>query len=327
VSATPSDATRPVTTATIRGLKETRRPIVMVTAYDFPSALLADKAGADMILVGDSLGMTVLGFDSTLPVTLEQMLHHTAAVTRGAKRALVVGDMPFLTYQVTAEEALRNAGRFIAEAGAAAVKVEGGVEIAPTVRRIVDAGIPVMGHVGLTPQSVHALGGYRVQGKDVGAALRLLADCRALEHAGAFAVVLECIPAELAAIATRALSIPTIGIGAGASCDGQVQVLNDLLGMGDFTPRHAKRYAEIGEAISFAIAQYADEVRTGQFPGEEQATRMDADVLREVEEAVTAAGAAAGATTGTPASTHQPGDVERAEFEAAKARPAEGEWW
>jgi 3-methyl-2-oxobutanoate hydroxymethyltransferase len=289
VSAIPSDAARPVTTATIRGLKEARRPIVMITAYDFPSGRLADKAGADMVLVGDSLGMTVLGFDSTLPVTLEQMLHHTAAVARGAKRALVVADMPFLTYQVTAEEALHNAGRFIAEAGAAAVKVEGGVEIAATVRRIVDAGIPVMGHVGLTPQSVHALGGYRVQGKETGAALKLLADCRALEHAGAFAVVLECIPAELAQIVTHALSIPTIGIGAGVACDGQVQVLNDLLGMGDFTPRHAKRYAEIGDAITFAIAQYAEEVRAGQFPGDEQTTRMDPDVLCEVRDAVASA--------------------------------------
>lgn len=301
MSATPPDKARPVTTATIRSLKQAQRPIVMITAYDFPSGRLADEAGADMILVGDSLGMTVLGFDSTLPVTLEQMLHHTAAVTRGASRALVVADMPFLTYQVTAEEAVRNAGRFIAEAGAAAVKVEGGVAIAPTVRRIVDAGVPVMGHVGLTPQSVHALGGYRVQGKEAGSALKLIADCRALEHAGAFAVVLECIPAELAAIVSKALTIPTIGIGAGVGCDGQVQVLNDLLGMGEFSPRHAKRYAEIGDEIRGAISRYADDVRAGTFPGDEQTTHMDTEALSEVE---------AGASTASAAAPDAPNDNE-----------------
>ena len=317
MSATPPDKVRPVTTATISALKQARRPIVMITAYDFPSGRLADEAGADMILVGDSLGMTVLGFDSTLPVTLEQMLHHTAAVTRGAKRALVVADMPFLTYQVTIEEAVRNAGRFIAEAGAAAVKVEGGVAIAPTVRRVVDSGIPVMGHVGLTPQSIHALGGYRVQGKEAGPAPRLLADCRALEHAGAFAVVLECIPAELAAIVSRSLEIPTIGIGAGSGCDGQVQVLNDLLGMGEFTPRHAKRYAQIGDEIRATIARYADDVRGGTFPGEDQTTHMDAEALAAVEAAIE--GSAPPAT--------EPAGATGAATAATPDAPSDNEWW
>jgi 3-methyl-2-oxobutanoate hydroxymethyltransferase len=214
------------------------------------------------------------------------MVRHTAAVTRGAKRPLIVADMPFLTFQVSAEEAVRNAGRLIADGGAAAVKVEGGADIAPTVRRIVDVGIPVMGHVGLTPQSVHALGGYKVQAKESAAAIKLLEDCHALEDAGVFAIVLECIPAELAAIASSELVIPTIGIGAGAGCDGQVQVFHDLLGLGgDFTPRHAKRYAQIGTAIRAAIEAYTDEVRDGAFPGDAQSTRMDSAALAEVKRA------------------------------------------
>ncbi len=280
-----ADATRPVTVSTIAGLKASGRPIVMATAYDVPSARALDDAGVDIILVGDSLGMTVLGLSSTLPVTLEQMLHHTAAVARGTRRALVVADMPFLTYQVNAEEALRNAGRFVAEAGAAAVKVEGGATIAATVDRIVSAGIPVMGHVGLTPQSVHALGGYRVQAKDADNALRLLADCDALQAAGAFAIVLECIPAEVALITSRQLEIPTIGIGAGAGCDGQVQVTSDLLGLGERTPRHARRYAEIGGQMREALEEYANDVRGRVFPGEEQSTHMDQEALRQLEEA------------------------------------------
>jgi 3-methyl-2-oxobutanoate hydroxymethyltransferase len=285
-AAIPMDAMRPLTTTTLRALKQSRRPIVMVTAYDTPSARLADEAGVDAILVGDSLGMTVLGFTSTLPVTLDDMVRHTAAVARGAKRPLVVADMPFLTFQVSAEEAVRNAGRLIAEGSAAAVKVEGGADIASTVRRIVGVGIPVMGHVGLTPQSVHALGGYKVQAKESAAAIKLLEDCHALQDAGAFAIVLECIPAELAAIASSELAIPTIGIGAGAGCDGQVQVFHDLLGLGgDFTPRHAKRYAEIGTAIRNAIEAYADDVRDAAFPGDAQSTRMDSAALAEVRRA------------------------------------------
>ncbi len=280
----PMDPSRSVTTTSLRAAKAAHRPIVMITAYDAPSARLVDEAGVDMILVGDSLGMVSLGYDSTLPVTLEDMLHHTRAVVRGARRALVVADMPFMTFQVSAEEALRNAGRLMAEGGARAVKLEGGARVAPTVTRIVEAGIPVMGHVGLTPQSVHQLGGYRVQAKETDAAIALIADCRALEAAGAFAIVLECIPTELAEIVSREIAIPTIGIGAGAGCDGQVQVFHDLLGLGgEFTPRHATRYAEIGDAIRDAVERYASDVRERSFPGAANSTAMDPQVLGEVE--------------------------------------------
>lgn len=279
---------RPVTTATFRARKASRQRIVMLTAYDTPSARLVDEAGVDAILVGDSLGMTVLGFDSTLPVTLDDMVRHTAAVVRGTKRALVVADMPFMSFQVSPEDALRNAGRLMAEGGAGAVKLEGGVTMAETVARITGAGIPVMGHVGLTPQSVHQLGGYRVQAKETAAAVQLLEDCRALQDAGAFAVVLECIPAELATIASAELGIPTIGIGAGGGCDGEVQVFHDLLGLGgDFTPRHARRYAEIGDAVRGAVSAYADDVRAGDFPADAQSTRMDPHALQELEKART----------------------------------------
>lgn len=280
---TPVGPGRPVTTRAFRELKDARTPIVMVTAYDTPSARLVDEAGVDAILVGDSLGMTVLGFDSTLPVTMDDMVRHTAAVSRGAKRALVVADMPFMSFQISPEDALRNAGRLLAEGGATAVKLEGGRGVTSVVRKLVDAGIPVMGHVGLTPQSVNQLGGYRVQARETGAAIELVEDCRALQDAGAFAVVLECIPAELAQIVSDELVIPTIGIGAGAGCDGQVQVYHDLLGMGTFTPRHAKRYAELGNAIREAVASYAEEVRGGQFPTDAQATSMDDTARHEVE--------------------------------------------
>jgi 3-methyl-2-oxobutanoate hydroxymethyltransferase len=284
MSATPKQSgfDRPVTTATFRARKAARQRIVMVTAYDTPSARLVDEAGVDAVLVGDSLGMTVLGFDSTLPVTLEDMLRHTAAVARGTKHALVIADMPFMSFQVSAEEALRNAGRLMAEAQAGAVKLEGGADVAPTVARIVGAGIPVMGHVGLTPQSVHQLGGYRVQAKEAREAGRLLDDCHALQEAGAFAIVLECIPGELAGIATGELEIPTIGIGAGAGCDGEVQVFHDLLGLGEITPRHAKPYARIGDAVREAVAGYVDDVRRGEFPGEAQTTHMDARALEDL---------------------------------------------
>lgn len=279
----PAGADPPVTTSNFRALKASGQRIVMVTAYDASCARLVDAAGVDAILVGDSLGMTVLGFDSTLPVTMDDMVRATAAVSRAVTRALVVADMPFMSYQVSPEEALRNAGRLMAEGGASAVKLEGGAEVAPTVRRITAAGIPVMGHVGLTPQSVHQLGGYRVQGKDAAAATRLLDDCLALQDAGAFAVVLECIPAELAEIASRELAIPTIGIGAGVGCDGEVQVFHDLLGLaGDFTPRHARRYAELGAAVREAVAFYAADVRSGAFPAEAQTTHLDPQVASEL---------------------------------------------
>ncbi len=282
---TPAGFDRPVTTATFRARKSAGQRIVMITAYDVSSARLVDAAGVDALLVGDSLGMTVLGHPSTLQVTMDDMLRATAAVARGTSHALVIADMPFMSYQVSAEDAMRNAAAFLA-AGAGAVKLEGGAHMADTVRRLVEAGIPVMGHLGLTPQSVNQLGGYKVQGKDSAAALALLEDCRALQEAGAFAIVVECIPAELAALASAELAIPTIGIGAGVGCDGEVQVFHDLLGLGgEFTPRHAKRYAELGAAVTAAVASYADDVRRREFPAEAQTTHLDAAVLEEVRAA------------------------------------------
>jgi 3-methyl-2-oxobutanoate hydroxymethyltransferase len=279
---TPAGFERPVTTSTFRARKAASQRIVMVTAYDVSAARLVDAAGVDAILMGDSLGMTMLGHPSTLQVTMDDVLRATAAVVRGTRHALVIGDMPFMSYQASVEDAMRNAGALMA-AGAGAVKLEGGVAVAETVRRLTQAGIPVMGHVGLTPQSVNQLGGYRVQGKDAATAERLLADLHALDDAGAFAAVLECIPSELAALATGEVSLSTIGIGAGAGCDGEVQVYHDLLGLGgDFTPRHAKHYAELGDAVTVAVAAYADDVRRGAFPGEDQTTHVDPAVLDEV---------------------------------------------
>ncbi len=244
--------------------------IVMVTAYDAPSAGAAVAAGIDILLVGDSLANTVLGYANTLPLTMEQQLHHAAAVRRGAPDAFVIFDLPFMSYQVNADEAVRNSGRALKEAGSDAVKLEGGAEIAPLVSRLVGAGIPVMTHIGLLPQHIQAVGGYRIAGRREEEAARLLADAKALEAAGSFAIVLECMPAELGAELTQKLTIPTIGIGSGAGCAGQVQVLNDLLGIFDgFVPRHAKRYAEVGKITREALAAYAAEVRGGVFPGEE----------------------------------------------------------
>jgi 3-methyl-2-oxobutanoate hydroxymethyltransferase len=250
--------------------KKQGRKITILTAYDATMAHLLDEAGVDALLVGDSLGMVILGYDTTLPVTLDAMVHHTRAVANGAKRALVIADMPFLTYQVSAEDALRNAGRLIQEGGAAAVKIEGGVPIAPTVARLVEAGIPVMGHVGLTPQSVHRFGGYRPVGRTEQEAEVLLEGARALERAGAFSIVLECIPDEVAAAITAELTIPTIGIGAGAACDGQVLVSYDAFGLFDaIAPRFVKQYARLGEQMVAAARQYIAEVEQGQFPAPE----------------------------------------------------------
>jgi len=258
------------TTSTFREKKRAGEPIVMLTAYDFFTARLVDEAGVDGILVGDSLGMVIQGHPSTLPVTLDDVLYHTSAVARAGPSGLVVGDMPFLTYQVSDEEAVRNAGAFL-RAGAEAVKVEGGVERAHTVRRLVDAGIPVMGHIGLTPQSVHQLGGYKLQGKTPPEAARLVADAEALAEAGAFAVVLEMLPAEVARDVRSAVSIPTIGIGAGKGCDGQILVTHDLLGLfGETSPRFVRRYAELGKEAVDAMRRYAQDVRAGSFPGEDE---------------------------------------------------------
>lgn len=254
---------------------ESGEPIPMVTAYDYTSALLADRAGIPMILVGDSMAQTMLGFEDTLPVTVDDMVRHTAAVVRGTERAFVVADMPFMSYQASVSDALRNAGRLLKEGGAQAVKLEGGAAAVETVRALADAGVAVMGHLGLTPQSVHQLGGYGVQGKTSAAARALVEAALELEAAGAFALVLELIPAELAQEVSDRLTIPTIGIGAGGACDGQVQVWHDLLGLSvDFTPRHAARYAEVGETVMDALRRWADDVRRGRFPTEAQSTHI-----------------------------------------------------
>jgi 3-methyl-2-oxobutanoate hydroxymethyltransferase len=259
--------------------------LVMVTAYDFPTARLCQAAGVDLILVGDSLGMAVYGEPDTLGVTLEDMVRHAAAVVRGAPDTFVVADLPFLTYQVSPEEALRNAGRLMQAARVQAVKLEGGRAVVPAVERLVRAGIPVMGHLGLTPQSVHQLGGFRLQARQVEAARALLADARALQAAGAFAVVLEMVPGEVARWVTEHLDIPTIGIGAGPGCSGQVLVLHDLLGLyAGHSPRFAKRYAELGTAVEDAVRRYAEEVRTGTFPGPDHTYAADPELLRRLRE-------------------------------------------
>ncbi|HAJ27218.1 MAG TPA: 3-methyl-2-oxobutanoate hydroxymethyltransferase [Syntrophus sp. (in: bacteria)] len=256
-----------VTTAKIRDMKRKGEKITMLTAYDYPTAIAMDSVGVDIFLVGDSLGMVVLGYDSTLPVTMEDMLHHTKAVARGTQQAMVIGDMPFMSYQVSPEEGVRNAGRFLQEAGAQAVKLEGGREVAEVTRRIAAAGIPVMAHIGLTPQSVHQLGGYKVQGKGDKAGQRLIEDAKILEEAGAFAIVLECVPKGLAKEITASLQIPTIGIGAGVDCDGQVLVTHDMLGLFErFTPKFVKKYTKLNDHIREAVKTYCDEVRSGAFP-------------------------------------------------------------
>jgi 3-methyl-2-oxobutanoate hydroxymethyltransferase len=269
-----------ITVDDIKAMKERGERIVMLTAYDYPSARLADEAGVDMILVGDTLGMVVLGYDSTIPVTMEDMIHHIKPVVRGSERALVVGDMPFLSFQTGVEDAIRNAGRMMKETGCQAVKLEGGVHMAETVRRLVQVGIPVVGHIGLTPQSVNQLSGFKVQGRTPEAAERLMDDAIALQQAGAFCIVLELIPAPLAKLISQRLRVPTIGIGAGAGCDGQVQVWHDLLSLySAFTPKHAKQYAQIGQAIKDAVSRYAHEVRAGEFPTQKESFRMDEKVI------------------------------------------------
>jgi 3-methyl-2-oxobutanoate hydroxymethyltransferase len=279
-----------VTTRTFLNKKQRGEVITMLTAYDYPTALAVDRAGVDSILVGDSLGMVVLGYDNTLPVTMADMLHHCRAVARGAQYALLIGDMPFMSYQVSIEQAVRNAGRFLQEAGMDAVKLEGGRERADAIQATVAAGIPVMGHLGLTPQSVHQLGGFRAQGRTAAAARRLVEDARILQEAGCFSLVLESIPARLAALISRRLEIPTIGIGAGVDCDGQVLVTHDLLGLFDrFTPRFVKKYADLHGEIARALAMYRDETQARSFPASEHTTDMADEewqaLLRELERA------------------------------------------
>ena len=272
-----------ITVRQIAEMKQRGDKIPMITAYDYTTAALADAAEIPIVLVGDSLGMVVLGHESTIPVTLDDIIHHTKMVARGNKTSLIVADLPFMTYQVDSSEALRNAARLLQEGGAHTVKLEGGENVAATVRRIVECDIPVMGHVGVTPQSVNAFGGYRVRGRSVEQARQILKDALALEAAGAYAVVLELVPAPLARLVTDRLTVPTIGIGAGPGCDGQVQVLHDMLGLfTDFVPRHAKRYANLGETIKEAFAQYSREVKEGSFPTANESFTMDEELLEQL---------------------------------------------
>ena len=264
--------------------KREGRPVTMLTAYDFPMARLVDAAGIDSILVGDSLGNVVLGYGSTIPVTMDDMVHHVKAVTRGVQRALVVADMPFLSYHLSREESVRNAGRMLQEGGAQAVKLEGGQEVAEAIKAMVTAGIPVVGHLGLTPQSVLTMGGYKVQGKDEAAARKLLDDARAVQEAGAFALVLECVPTPLARLVTEKLDITTIGIGAGPYCDGQVLVTHDLLGLyGGNSPKFVKRYANLNEDIMKALQSYGEEVGSRSFPGPEHGFSMSEEVIEKLK--------------------------------------------
>ena len=267
------------------------RKLTMLTAYDYPTAKIVDESGMDMILVGDSLAMVVLGYEDTLAVGMPEMIHHTKAVTRGAKRCIVVGDLPFMAYQVSVQQAVENAGRLIKEGGAQAVKLEGGAAVAPQVRAIAQAGIPVQGHLGLTPQSAGQLGGFKVQGKSAQAGKQLLEDAQALAEAGCFSLVLEAVPAPLAQRVTRAVSIPTIGIGAGAGCDGQVLVLHDLVGLFDrFLPKFVKRYAELSKEMSRAIAAFKQEVEAGSFPDAEHSFSMKQEELDALDQMMKSSG-------------------------------------
>ena len=287
-------------------MKDRGERIPMVTAYDYTSARLAEAAGLPILLVGDSLGMVMLGYESTVPVTLEEMIHHAKAVVRGTQVALVVVDMPFMTYHLSPEQALANCGRVMQQTGAQAVKIEGGARMAETVRRLTDNGIPVMGHIGLTPQSVNQFGGYRVQGRSLEAARQLLADAIALEEAGAFAIVLELVPAELAALVSKRVHVPTIGIGAGPGCDGQVQVWHDMLGLfEDFVPKHARRFGELGKAAREALTAYAAEVQAGSFPTEAHSVSMDAATWSALLAATDAGPAGEGMIAGADAASSE----------------------
>lgn len=278
----PGAPTKPVTALSLLAMRQAGTPIVAVTAYDYTTAQIADQAGVDFLLVGDSLGMVVLGYDSTIPVTMEEMLHHTKAVARGAKRALVVGDLPFMSYHASVEEAVRNAGRMLKEGGAKAVKLEGGhAHQLACIRAISQAGVPVVAHLGFTPQAVHAIG-MKVQAKSEDGVRALIAEAQAVEAAGAIALVLELVPAEVAQLVTERISIPTIGIGAGAGCSGQIQVVHDLLGLfTDFLPKHAKRYVELNATMTEALAAYAGDVRSGAFPEAKHSAHVDLSTMTQ----------------------------------------------
>lgn len=271
------------TVTTFKDAKKQGKKLTMLTAYDYSTAKLFDEAGVDSMLVGDSLGMTMLGYDSTLPVTMKDMIHHTKAVVRGAKNALVVGDMPYMSYHLSVQQAVENAGRFIKEAGAQAVKLEGGAAFCPEIEAMTRASIPVVGHLGLTPQSINAFGGFKVQGKSEEAARKIIEDAQALEAAGAFAIVLECVPAKLAEIITAKVAVPTIGIGAGAGCDGQVLVYQDMLGMYDnFTPKFVRKFAEVGTLIKQGVQEYCAAVQDSSFPAAEHTFKIDEEVLEKL---------------------------------------------
>ncbi len=271
------------TAAGFKQQKENGEKITMLTAYDYCTAKLMDGAGINGLLVGDSLGMVMLGYEDTISVTMEDMIHHTAAVARGAENALIVADMPFMSYQTSVYDAVYNAGRLMKEGRCQAVKLEGGLSVCPQIRAITEASVPVMAHIGLTPQSVNAFGGFKVQGKTEEAARRLLQEAKAVEEAGAFAVVLECVPAKLSALISKEISIPTIGIGAGAGCDGQILVYQDMLAMySDFTPKFVKKYADIGKAMQEGIAAYIDEVRKGAFPAPEHEFKISDQVMEKL---------------------------------------------
>ena len=272
-----------VTTFKLRQMKDEGKKVTMLTAYEYSTAKLLDEADIDILLVGDSLGQVMLGYDSTIPVTMDEMIHHVKAVVRGTKKAMVVADMPFMSYHLTVEESIRNAGRFLKEGGANAVKVEGGAEIAETIKAIVNVGIPVIGHLGLTPQSINILGGYRVQGRDEETARKIISDAKVLEKAGVFAIVLEAIPAALAEIISQEVRVPTIGIGAGKGCDGQVLVTQDLLGLfSDFTPKFVKKFANLKPIVLEALSEFKTEVQQGKFPAIEHSYTMEEEELSKL---------------------------------------------
>ena len=273
------------TVATLQAQKDSHDKITMLTAYDYSTAKLMDEAGINMLLVGDSLGMVMLGYEDTLPVTMEDMIHHTKAVSRGAKNAFVVGDMPFMSYQTSIYDAVYNAGRLMKEGRCHAVKLEGGMSVCPQIKAIVEAGIPVVGHIGLTPQSVNALGGFKVQGKSEEAARKLIEEAKAVEAAGAFSIVLECVPAKLAELITASLRIPTRGIGAGVHCDGQILIYQDMLALfSDFTPKFAKQFANVGALMKQAFADYIKETKEGAFPGPEHGFKIDDEVIEKLKQ-------------------------------------------
>lgn len=273
-----------VTISTFQKFRDEGKPIAMLTAYDYSTAKLMDEAGIDGILVGDSLGMTMLGYENTLPVTMDDMLHHTKPVVRGAKNALVVADMPYMSYQVSVQQAVENAGRLITEGGAQAVKLEGGAKFCPEVEAITRASIPVMGHIGLTPQSINAFGGFKVQGKTEKRARQIIEDAQALEAAGAFSIVLECIPAKLAALVTEAVSVPTIGIGSGVNCSGQILVYQDMLGMySDLVPKFARKFADVGQAMTEGFKAYCAAVEDQSFPAPEHTFKINDEVIEALE--------------------------------------------